>query len=517
MFYFASDCGKRTIMLRKSIDNVNEGDLEDDICKTAKKSTPKEIWKKVKWHEKSPLIKAAMILVCFSVCVLISCIIFTIIPTQERPKLASSTKPGIEWNVKPIRDDAYRATNIKSVAIFTEAYLPKVDGVSKLVSLVTKHHLNLGRDVMIVCPHLDMYGYTEDDFIPEIPLTVNNGERAPIVKVIGLNAIHLNPIVPYETAIGIPQFYNSEIEQFDADIVQLFSPAMLSWTGVWYANRRNIPIVANWQTDLPGYSSDYGIPFVESLLWWYLGSLHKHADVTTVPTHDQMRVLRTHGFPGLVKWDRAVDSVRFSSSKRSQEMRKRMLNGLPDDTTIILYVGRLAKEKYLHLLEGVVGEPNTYLVIVGDGTERTYYEEKFNEKAHFMGFITGEELAVMYASADIFCFTGVRETAGQVVREALSSGLPCLVPNSGGVTDYVLPGFNGLICEPNADSYRENLRAMLSSPEILPKMSSNAADWGAGRSWEKVMEELEIIYHNAENNKAKTLKSYNSINPDSWM
>jgi phosphatidylinositol alpha 1,6-mannosyltransferase len=118
----------------------------------------------------------------------------------------------------------------------------------------------------------------------------------------------------------------------------------------------------------------------------------------------------------------------------------------------------------------------------------------------------GEELAAAYASADIFAFTGTNETFGQVVTEAMASGLPVLVPNAGGVVDLVLDGMNGYICQEDPDDYRNKVAFMRDHPERRGRMSELAIEYAQTRPWESLMEELEDHYWEASrlNQRLKT-------------
>src|SRR5688572_20126781 len=111
-----------------------------------------------------------------------------------------------------------------------------------------------------------------------------------------------------------------------------------------------------------------------------------------------------------------------------------MLNGRDPNSVIAIYVGRLANEKRVDLLREVADIPNIALTIIGDGHMREEWETLFaGTGTNFMGYLYKDELATAFASADIFFFPGPNETFGQVVQEAMSSGLPTIVTNQGAV------------------------------------------------------------------------------------
>jgi glycosyltransferase involved in cell wall biosynthesis len=178
-------------------------------------------------------------------------------------------------------------------------------------------------------------------------------------------------------------------------------------------------------------------------------------------------------------------------------MRERLLAGRDPNSLIVLYVGRLAQEKRLDLLRKAAKLDGIALTIVGDGEERPNLEAFFGEDAHFTGYLFGEELAQAYASADIFAFTGTNETFGQVVTEAMASGLPVLVPNAGGVVDLVLDEMNGYICQVDPTDYEARVKHIRDDDDLRQRLSQNARDYALTRPWEAIMQRLETYYERA--------------------
>lgn len=393
--------------------------------------------------------------------------------------LSRGLQPGSEFTVAPI-DPAFKFSTIKRVAIFAEAFLPKIDGVSKTAVLVTRHLQQSGREVIIFAP--DINGKTPDSLGPS--------------QVVPVPSFEL-PGVP-ETKVGFPSpLVNQYLDKFKPDIIHLFSPAVLSLAGLWYGRNHDLPVIANYQSDLPGYATQYGIDLFSTPIRDGLRALHNNAHLTTVPSHYTIRQLKSWGFERLRFWPRGVDLDRFNPARRSQAMRRRMLAGRPDDSLLVLYVGRLANEKRVDLLLEAAKLDGVALTIVGDGAEREELEELFGDDAHFMGYVFGDELAEVYASADVFAFTGTNETFGQVVTEAMASGLPALVPNAGGVVDHVLDGINGFICQEDAADFRQKIEYLLEHPEHRLRMSEAALAYASQRPWETVMEMLEGYYEEA--------------------
>jgi glycosyltransferase involved in cell wall biosynthesis len=397
--------------------------------------------------------------------------------TEEFVK--KGVRPGEDFRVGAIRPEV-RLAPIKRVAIFAEAFLPKIDGVSKTAVLVARHLMNTQREVLIFAP--DNNGYT-----PKML------DKAPVITVPSWGL----PFVP-ETKVGFPApMVTTHLDEFQPDMIHLFSPAVLSVAGVLFGTNRRVPVVANYQTDLPGYSARYGYSLLSNTIRDGLRVMHNRAHLTLVPSHTIIRQLKEWGFRRLRLWTRGVDSQMFTPQRRSAEMRQRLLAGRPDSSLLVIYVGRLATEKRVDLLREVAKLPGVALTIVGDGAQREELEAMFGGQAHFTGYMFGEELATAYASADLFAFTGTNETFGQVVTEAMASGLPVLVPNAGGVVDLVLDGMNGYICQEDPDDYRNRVAWMRDHPERRQRMSELALEYTHTRPWESLMEELEEHYWEA--------------------
>lgn len=398
-------------------------------------------------------------------------------PTEEY--LEKGLRPGDDFQVGPIRPEVPLAP-VKRVAIFAEAFLPKIDGVSKTAVLVARHLQNTGRDVLIFAP--DNNGNTPHFLGP-----------SQVVSVPSLGF----PFVP-ETRVGFPSLHvSANLDDFQPDMIHLFSPAVLSLAGVLFGKNRRLPVIANYQTDLPGYANRYGYNLLHNTVRDGLRAMHNRAHLTLVPSHTLIRQLKDWGFRRLRLWARGTDASRYNPEKRSIEMRARLLAGRPDDSLLVLYVGRLATEKRVDLLREAAKLPGVAVTIVGDGAERENLENMFGDTAHFVGYLFGEELTAAYASADLFAFTGTNETFGQVVMEAMVCGLPVLVPNAGGVVDLVLDGMNGYICQEDADDFANRIAFLRDNPAKRQRMSELALEYARGRPWETLMEELEGHYWEA--------------------
>lgn len=367
---------------------------------------------------------------------------------------------------------------VKKVAILTESFLPKVDGVSKTSYLTVRYLQETGRDVLIFGP---------DTAVP----SVGPSEVVPIPSLAVPSAT--------ETRLALPIPYIARrLQEFKPDLIHLASPALMTVMGMALGRELNIPVVANYQTDLPGYLAQYGFPiFTEPLRGW-LRYLHNGCHINLVPSKLVSSELKKHGFRRLRVWGRGVNIERFNPNHYSATMRERLLNGRDSDSLLIIFVGRLANEKQVDLLRGVADVPNVSLTIIGDGHMRDDLEQLFaGSGTHFTGYMYKNELATAFASADTFFFAGSNETFGQVVQEAMASGLPTVVTNQGAVGELVQEGKTGFVVKDNRRAFADAAHLLQNNRALLAEMSHNARFDAETRPWSAIMSQLETHYSEA--------------------
>jgi phosphatidylinositol alpha 1,6-mannosyltransferase len=252
------------------------------------------------------------------------------------------------------------------------------------------------------------------------------------------------------------------------------------------AARLGIPAVAVYQTDLAGYARTY-MGAGEATAWRRIRSVHAAADRTLVPSTASLRDLEAHGVPRLELWPRGVDTVRFRPGHRDEALRRELA---PDGELIVGYVGRLAPEKHVELLAGVCGLPGVRVVVVGDGPSRPGLEEALPGAA-FLGRRTGDDLARIFASLDVFAHTGPFETFCQTVQEAMASGVPVVAPAAGGPLDLVDHGRTGLLVPPrDADAVRDAVASLAADPVLRAAYGAAARATVEGRTWAAVGDRL---------------------------
>ncbi len=379
---------------------------------------------------------------------------------------------------------------VQRVAIVAEAFLPKVDGVSKSAYLTIRYLQQTGREALVFAPDISIRSVGETRVVP--------------MRSLGLR------LAP-ETRIALPsRSIGKYFDDFRPDLLHLFSPVWLSLSAVMAARKRGIPIVANYQTDLPGYAIEYGLPkFTAQWAKRMLRFMHNRCHVNLVPSTHTLSELQSWGFKRLRIWKRGVSTTRYHPYKSTPRWRESLLNGRDPAALLCLYVGRLAQEKRIRLLSDVARMPGVALTIIGDGVDRPHLEAEFAETdTFFTGYLFGEELSQAFASADVFLFPGMAETFGQVVQEAMASGLPCVVANKGGAADLIEDGTSGYLVEPTAAAFASAVQQLRDDRDHCLQLGQAARRQAEQAPWEKILSELEAHYEHAVrlNQRAQRLR-----------
>ncbi len=319
------------------------------------------------------------------------------------------------------------------IALFTETFLPKVDGIVTRLKHTVEHLQRQGHQVLI--------------FSPDGGLTEYQG--ATIYGVKG------RPLPWYpELKMAFPRpSIGHQLKAFQPDLIHVVNPAILGLGGIYYAKKLGIPLVASYHTHLPKYLEHYGLGSLEGLLWFLLRQAHNCARLNLCTSNAMVKTLSEHGIRHTDLWQRGVDTETFHPSLESRDMRSRLTQGHPEDP-LLLYVGRLGAEKEIDRIKPILQSiPNARLALVGDGPNRANLERHFaGTKTHFVGYLAGKELGSAYASSDAFIFPSRTETLGLVLLEAMAAGCPVVAANSGGIPDIVTHGENGYLFEPQDET-----------------------------------------------------------------
>ena len=362
------------------------------------------------------------------------------------------------------------------IALFTETFLPKVDGIVTRLRHTVEHLQRSGDQVLVIAPDGGLTEY----------------KGAKIYGVPGMPF----PLYP-ELKLALPRLgTKAVIEEFNPDLIHVVNPAVLGVSGLYYAKLMAVPVVASYHTHLPQYIHHYGLGALEGVLWELLKALHNQAQLNLCTSTAMVQELVDHGIERVDLWQRGVDTEMFQPHLSSSQMRSRLSQGHPD-SPLLLYVGRVSAEKEIERIKPVLETiPQCRLAIVGNGPHREALEAHFADTpTHFVGYLQGLELAAAFASADAFVFPSRTETLGLVLLEAMAAGCPVVAARSGGIPDIVTDGVNGYLFDPGdprgAIAATQRLLAAKEEREALRRNARQEAErWG----WAAATRQLRNYY-----------------------
>ncbi|MEM6448201.1 MAG: glycosyltransferase family 1 protein [Cyanobacteria bacterium J06642_2] len=362
------------------------------------------------------------------------------------------------------------------VVLFTETFLPKIDGIVTRLCRTIEQLTARGNEVLVVAPqgaprhyaHARVYG------VPGVPL----------------------PLYP-ELKLAAPgPAIGRMLRRFQPDIIHIVNPAVLGLGGLYFSQSMKVPLVASYHTHLPKYLQHYGLGFLEGVLWNMLRTAHNYAQLNLCTSSAMMHELSNHGIERVNVWQRGVDTKLFHPSAASTEMRDRLCAGEPG-RPLMLYVGRLSAEKEVSRIRILLDEmPQARLAIVGDGPEREDLERYFfGRDVVFTGYLQGQNLAAAFASSDLFVFPSRTETLGLVLLEAMAAGCPAIAPRSGGITDVIDSGKSGYLFAPDSDrEFVQVAKRMFEDGESRNELRQQARQEAECWDWEAATVQLEDYY-----------------------
>ncbi len=280
------------------------------------------------------------------------------------------------------------------------------------------------------------------------------------------------------------------------DVLYIATEGPLGLSALRAARRLGINVISGFHTNFQQYSIEYGFGFFTRVLTHYLRWFHNRSQMTVVPSISQKLELERRGFERIELLARGVDSQLFHPAKRSTALRESW--GLKGGDIAVLHVGRLAPEKNLGLLKtSFEALQTTYprqrlkMIVVGDGPQRAALEQQLPD-AVFCGMQRGESLAAHYASADLFVFPSLTETFGNVVLEALASGLGVIAYDEAAAAQHIRHGHNGALAMPgNEEGFIDAARWVLEDSETLRRVRLNARQHASRQGWEAIIDVFE--------------------------
>ena len=365
------------------------------------------------------------------------------------------------------------------IAYFTETFLPKIDGVVTRLIRTLEQLAGLGHEALVFAPANP----------PETPPETFAGHRVVVVP-----GVPFRPWYP-ELILGLPRpRLGRELDNFGADIVHVLNPVVLGLWGTAIAKQRNLALLSSYHTDVSQYAKHMRLSFLSRPSQIFLRDIHNQAHVNLCTSEPMIRAAKTLGIKRVRLWPKAVDTELFHPDRASKEMRERLTDGHPHDK-LMIYVGRLSHEKRLDwLYTPITRLDKVRLAVVGSGPAETSLKQRFEgTRTVFTGYMSGNELASAYASADVFAFPSDTETLGFVAMEAMASGVPAVGARAGGIPDVIHHQENGLLFTPgDLDDLCDQLARLLFDDDLRTRLGRQARrdteEWGWRAATEKLVE-----------------------------
>lgn len=364
------------------------------------------------------------------------------------------------------------------VAFFAEILIEDFDGASRTMFQLIKRIDPERFDFLFICGvGPDTIGGFACMKVPVINLPVNAGYTMALPGM-------------------IKKDIKRNLKLFEPDIIHIATPSLLGTFALKYGRKHELPVISIYHTHFISYIDYYlkHTPFlierVKQIIAENQRTFYNQCEMVYVPAGSIKKELEGMGVtPGRMKiWKRGVDNELFSPARADAERMRKLVG---NDNPTVIFASRLVWEKNLETLFRIYDhmqgcELAINLLIVGDGGAKKNCMQRM-PKAIFTGKVNHEELSVLYASSDLFLFPSVSEAYGNVVLEAMASGLPCVIANGGGSKDFIKDGFNGFKCDPyNENDYIDKMQLILSNTRLRNQFVFEGLQYTRRLSWNKL-------------------------------
>ncbi|VVC00704.1 Trehalose synthase [uncultured archaeon] len=374
------------------------------------------------------------------------------------------------------------------VAIFTDSYVPQINGVVTQIRNLSGEFCRRGHEVLIVAPSHDH---------------VFREKRAGNLTEFFLPSVALPTYPDYRISHFASPKILREMKKFNADVVHVQTPFGVGWMGIRMARKLHIPVVGTYHTLIPEFLDYLPIPLLKEtnlakiLTWKYTNAFYNSCRLVTVPTVPMKHELERNGVKSeVVVLPNAIDFGRFNAfRKKSYKMNSHSL----------IYFGRIGFEKnievLLHCLKHLLWKDRKVsLTITGSGPAEKYLkgivrDEKLEKHVHFHAPLKQDELARHVADHDIFVTASTIETQGLTVLEAMACGIPCVGADYLGIKESIHAGKNGFLFRPfDFIECGRKIERLLESEALRKKLGQNAIATARKYSVEAVADETEKLY-----------------------
>jgi len=363
------------------------------------------------------------------------------------------------------------------VLLVTETYPPEINGVAMTTAQLVRGLRARGHWVGVVRPrqHCEVLTDSMTWLVPGVSLPFYRGVR-----------------------LGIPLWHRLKrlVDEQHPDLVHITTEGPLGWGALILARAKGLPVTSGYHTHFDQYSSHYGMNWLMPWVARSLVAFHRRCQATLIPARDLEFPLLDRGINNVKVIGRGVDSVLFHPEHSDARLRAQWK--VPTGGVACLYVGRLAPEKNLQVVEQAFSaiaahRADARMIWVGDGPCLSRLQAAHPEHV-FAGPQTGVALAAHYASADLFLFGSLSETWGNVLGEALASGLAVLTYCRAAGNELICSGENGITVQPgDAEAFIQAAVALAGDPSVCSRLRHQARESIRQYDWNTIVARFEAI------------------------
>ena len=366
------------------------------------------------------------------------------------------------------------------IALFSGNYNYVRDGANQALNRLVGFLLRQGANVRVYAP------------------TVEHPAFPPTGDLVSVPSIAIPGRPEYRLAYRLPRSVRRDLDAFNPNVVHVAAPDIVAHRAVSWARKHGIPVISSVHTRFDTYLQYYGLQFLEPTVRAIIRRYYRRCDAIVVPAESTAAILRAQRMnKDISLWARGVDRDQFNPGRRSLEWRRQ--RGIGDDEMVVAFLGRLVLEKGLDVFADAIdaarakGVPLKVLAI-GDGPARGFFQERLPD-AVFTGQLTGNDLAVALASADVFLNPSITETFGNVTLEAMACGLPVLAAAASGARSLVRDGVTGRLSRPgDIEAFANELADYQRDPELRRRHGEAGLEFAKTMDWDEINAAVMHVY-----------------------
>lgn len=401
-----------------------------------------------------------------------------------------------------------------NIAFFTDAYYPRINGVAVSVRSYATKLAEMGHSVCIVCCNYDDEEDKKDK--KKKRSFLEDDKLHPNLKIYRISSINVF-VSKEDKSARLSAWHDVKhaMDAFKPDIVHINSEFMVGYFGLTYSRHRNIASVYTfhtlWEDYVDGYIKFMPVYPAKKIAKEFIKFYLKRANILIAPTVNIANVIKSYG----IERDAKILPTGIPQALNVKKLNVRPLffnqlhTLLPrvQKKHILLYVGRVVKEKNLDFLFPVLAEvkktfKDTVLVFVGGGPELDNLKEKAKKTGYardivFAGYRSREELAYFYSVTDVFVFPSKTETQGLVTLEAMMAGVPVVAIGERGTLDVMKGDNGGFMVKEDVNEFSQRVLELLKDKELYAEKSQEAKKWASQWSLDTLTEKLVTYYKEA--------------------